>query len=211
MEKIISIAIDGPCAVGKGPLARRLANHFKIKYLETGLLYRKVALDVFKHGIDPYDKVSTVNIAKQLNFDDLTNPELMDENIGIVASKIATLPEIRSFLLNIQREYIEKPPGAVLDGRDIGTIVLPNAQFKFYLTGSIDSRVDRRYKELMEKGKLVNRKKVHLDMIERDNRDQSRLIAPLLPASNALIIDTSGLRGIEIFSIAMNLIKESKK
>jgi cytidylate kinase len=200
------IAIDGPCASGKGPLARRLANRFGIRYLETGALYRVVAYRVLLARGDPLDVKRASTIAHEIDGVDLTDPNLLDEEVGLAASKVATLPEVRHALIDFQRSFAATPPGAVLDGRDIGTIILPHAPFKFFLTGSLERRVQRRFQELLTRNASVTLEKVRVDMEERDRRDQGRSSAPLQRAPDAILLDTSCLTDDDVMIAATEYI-----
>lgn len=195
------IAIDGPAAAGKGTLARRLAERLGFSYLDTGSIYRAVGLTVLRRDVDPADETAAAAVARALTPDDLNrlhgDPELRSEQAGQAASQVAALPTVRAALLDLQRSFAENPPGgakgAVLDGRDIGTVVCPNADFKVFVTASVEERARRRIKELREKGVDAMESRVLQDLKERDARDSERSAAPLRPAEDALVLDTSDL------------------
>jgi len=206
---LITIAIDGPCATGKGPLAIRLSKELGLYYLETGLLYRCIAREMMLRGSQATDVVLATNLANAIDQLDMSDPLLQAERIGMFASEIAKIPSLRAALTSYQRSVAKRRPGAVLDGRDIGTVVLPCATHKFYLIGTIESRVDRRCKDLAERGEIFKRDRVMSDMIERDRRDAERSDAPLCKPIDAYEIDTTGLRGVQIFLVAMRQIRKN--
>lgn len=204
------IAIDGPAAAGKGTLARRLAEHFGLGVLDTGLLYRAVGVMTLRRGVDPGDpdaaKVAA-EVARALVPEDLEDPELRRDEAANAASKVAVIPEVRSALLDFQRRFASHPPagarGAVLDGRDIGTVVCPQADVKFFITASVEARAERRLKELQEGGLGAIHGAVLRDMTERDARDAGRHVSPLEPASDAIVLDTSELSAEAVFVKAL--------
>lgn len=198
------ITVDGPAAAGKGELSRRLASHFNYARLDTGQIYRAVGRRVLRDGVDP------VAAAKSLDPADLDDPELRSEAVGREASKVAAIPEVRAALLDFQRDFARRPPGgkggAVLDGRDCGTVVCPDAPVKLFITASVEVRVARRLKELQDKGVETIRSAVLQDMQERDARDSSRSVAPLTPAKDALVLDTSDMDADAVFAAALDYI-----
>jgi cytidylate kinase len=204
------IAIDGPAAAGKGTLARRLAEHYGLAYLDSGSLYRGTALSLLRRGIAAPDEAAAVAAAKSLKAELLTDPELRAEATGALASKIAVIPAVRAALLQWQRGFAATPPGgkqgAVLDGRDIGTVVLPDAMVKFWIIASDEARAERRHKELQAKGEGAIYARVLEDMRERDARDTARTTAPMKPAEDAEIIDTSALDADQVFQRARDYI-----
>ena len=200
------IAIDGPAAAGKGTLARRLAEHYGLAYLDSGALYRGTALSLLRQGVTAPDEASAVAAANALRPELLTDPELRAEATGALASKVAAIPAVRAALLAWQRGFAAAPPrgkkGAVLDGRDIGTVVLPDARVKFWIVASDEARALRRHKELQAKGEASIYARVLEDMRERDARDTARATAPMKPAADAEIIDTSALDADQVFQRA---------
>ena len=203
------IAVDGPAAAGKGTLSRMLAEHFNLARLDTGLIYRAVAKKILELEGPTYNK-NAAEIAQSLKLNDLNKRGLRSEIVGSKASEIAVIPEVRNILLNFQRNFAENPPdgrsGAVLDGRDIGTVVYPDANFKLFITASIEVRTRRRYKELQERGDKAIRSAVRRDIINRDERDRLRSTSPLIPAEDAHILETSKLDANAVFKKALNLI-----
>jgi cytidylate kinase len=204
------IAIDGPAAAGKGTLARRLAEHYGLAYLDSGSLYRGTALSLLRQGLASPDEASAVAAAQSLKPELLADPDLRAEATGALASKVAAIPAVRAALLNWQRGFAATPPGgkqgAVLDGRDIGTVVLPDAIVKFWIVASDEARADRRFKELQAKGEGAIYARVLEDMRERDARDTARATAPMKPAEDAEIIDTSALDAEQVFQRARDVI-----
>ena len=201
------VAIDGPAAAGKGTLARRLAAELGFAYLDTGLLYRAVGARVLTLGGDPSDTLAAARAAATLAPADLDDPALRLDAAAQAASRVAAIPAVREALLGFQRRFAEAPPGlargAVLDGRDIGTVVCPGATLKLFVTASLAERAARRLKELRERGSEAIDSHVLRDMQERDARDLSRSVAPLEPAADAVVIDTSGLGPDAVFSAAL--------
>jgi cytidylate kinase len=204
------IAIDGPAASGKGTLARRLAAHFKLAHLDTGGLYRAVALHALESGGDPADPMVATAAARRVQAADLANPRLREEHVAQAASVVAAIPAVREALLAFQRAFARHPPGgapgAVLDGRDIGTVICPDADAKLFVTASVDARADRRLKELRESGENAIYDRVLQDMKDRDARDSQRRTAPLVPADDALVLDTTALDADAAFRAAVDFI-----
>jgi cytidylate kinase len=203
-ERLV-IAVDGPAASGKGTIAKRLAAHFKLPHLDTGLLYRAVGWRSFQTGEAPAE------VAARLGPGDLNDPALRSDEAGQQASKVGAIPEVRTNLLKFQREFSSQPSGAVLDGRDIGTVVCPDADAKLFITASVQARADRRVKELQARGETAIYARVLQDMQERDARDQGRSISPTKPATDALIIDTSDLTADQVFERALAFIASKMK
>lgn len=205
------IAIDGPAAAGKGTLARRLADHLGFAFLDTGLLYRATAKRVIEAGDDPDDAAAAEAAARALRPADLERDDLRTDEVAQVASKVSAVPGVRAALLAFQREFAATPPdgraGAVLDGRDIGTVVCPDADAKLFITARTEVRAERRFKELQEKGLDVIYARVLEEMRERDARDSSRAVAPLEPAEDALVIDTSDLDAEQVFRKALEAVE----
>lgn len=206
----IVIAIDGPAASGKGTLARRLAEHFGFAHLDTGKLYRAAALALLEAGGDPTDAAAAEKAARNIALSGLADPRLLREDVARAASLVAAIPGVRAALLEAQRRFARHPPppgrGAVLDGRDIGTVVCPDADLKLFVTASAESRAERRLKELRQRGVAAIYDDVLQDMRERDARDSERRVAPLSAAPDALTIDTTRLDADQVFEQASNLI-----
>ncbi len=181
------IAVDGPAAAGKGTIARGLAKHFGFHFLDTGSLYRMVALSVLRSGGDASDAWAAIAAARSLDPREFRDAELRNEEVGAAASQVAVVPEVRAALLDFQRSFARRQPGAVLDGRDIGTIVCPDADVKLFVTASPQVRAKRRQAELG----AASYEEVLADIQARDERDSKRATAPLVPASDAVVIDTS--------------------
>lgn len=187
------IAIDGPAASGKGTLARNLATHYHLPHLDTGLTYRAVA-DALLKANEPLDNENTaIKIAKSLDFSQLDPDHLSNNEIGEAASKVAVMPGLRETLVAVQRQFAEQTTGAVLDGRDIGTVVCPDASVKLYIIASPEARAERRYREILSKGKTADYDKILADLIQRDERDMNRKQSPLKPALDAHLLDTTKL------------------
>lgn len=201
------IAVDGPAASGKGTLARRLAEHFGYHWLDTGLLYRAVGWRVpdFKPG--GADDAQAIAVAQSFDAAWLAAPELRGEAVGRRASQVSAIPAVRAALLAYQQAFARQAPGAVLDGRDIGTVVCPDAEAKLFLTASVEVRAARRLKELRATGTQTIYAAVLQDLIERDRRDTQRAAAPLTRAADALLLDTSGYDADQAFAAALALIE----
>ena len=207
----LTIAIDGPASSGKGTLARRLAEYLGFPYLDTGSIYRAVGLKLIYSHKDPYDKRAAIAAARELSEQDLSNPRLRQERIGQAASIISAVPEVRSILLDYQRNFAKGPKGAVLDGRDIGTVVCPDADLKIFITASLETRAKRRHRELQGENIEVVYESVLQDLRERDERDANRAVAPLVPADDAIIIDTSNLDANAVFAQVVEIVRDKKK
>jgi len=187
------IAIDGPAASGKGTLGKRLAEHYGLRHLDTGLIYRAVAKALLDAGHDPNDRPRAIAAAKALDPAQFDDAALKHLAIGEAASVVSAIPEVRTSLLDFQRAFAATPPGAVLDGRDIGTIIAPNADVKIFVVASPQARAHRRFLELNERGDSVNESEILADILRRDERDRSRAAAPLAQASDAHVLDTTSL------------------
>jgi len=194
------IAIDGPSASGKGTLAQRLAEHFGLPHLDTGLLYRAVGWLAEQTGKPPAE------IAASLRPSDIENPALKTDQAGQVGSKVAAIPEVRANLLNFQKNFAYQQSGAVLDGRDIGTVICPDAPVKLFVTASTSARAERRYQELRERGVDTIKPRVLAEMAERDRRDSERAAAPLKAAPDAYLLDTSDMDADAAFAAALAFI-----
>jgi cytidylate kinase len=195
------IAIDGPSAAGKGTLAKRLAGHFGLPHLDTGLLYRAVGWMAEQSGRP------AAEIAAALEASDLANPELRTDRAGQAGSKAAAIPEVRTNLLNFQKKFAYQASGAVLDGRDIGTVICPDAAIKLFVTASPEARAERRYRELREGGADTIKPRVLAEMAERDRRDSERAAAPLKAAPDAYLLDTSDMDADAAFAAALAFIE----
>ena len=200
------IAIDGPAASGKGTLSRRIARHYGFTHLDTGLLYRAVAARVLWDGGDPNDSRAALQAARRIDPALLDDPDLRSDEVGKAASIVAAMPEVRAALLDYQRSVAATPPGAVLDGRDIGTVVCPDADVKFYVTADISVRAERRYLELAAKGDAADSSEVLEDLKVRDARDSGRADAPLSLAEDAHLLDTTNLDIEAAFTAAVAII-----
>ncbi len=207
---VLTIAIDGPAAAGKGTLARRVAQDFGLDYLDTGLIYRAVGMMVARTGGDPAQVDQAEAAARALTPADLEAGDLRDDHAAQAASKVAAIPGVRAALLDFQRHFATRPPGgkgAVLDGRDIGTVVCPQATVKLFVTASLEKRAERRLNELRQKGLDVTQDVVFADMRERDERDSKRSVAPLIAADDAFLLDTSDLDAEQAFAQASAVIR----
>jgi len=204
------IAIDGPAASGKGTLGRRLARHFGLAFLDTGGLYRAVALRVLNAGGDPADAAAAEAAAKAVTVDDLADPRLRAEGVSQASSVVAAIPGVRQALLAFQRDFARQPPGgepgAVLDGRDIGTVICPEADAKLFITATPEARATRRLRELRERGEPAIYEAVLQDMKDRDARDSQRRTAPLVAAGDAFVLDTTALDADAAFAAALAFI-----
>ncbi len=204
------IAIDGPAAAGKGTLAERLAQHYGLPYLDTGLLYRLVGKIAADRGLDPDDAEAMTTVAKALDPDLLRDPTLRGHEAGELASRVAVHPGVRAALLQFQRDFAARPEGAVLDGRDIGTAVCPQAEVKIYVTASPEERARRRTGELQAKGRSVAYERILAEIKARDTRDAGRAAAPLKAASDAYLLDTTD-KGIEAaFRAAVDFVDRAR-
>ena len=211
------IAVDGPAAAGKGTLARRLAGALNLAHLDSGALYRAVGLAVLRAGGNPADESTATAAARQFNLGApdagrLSDPDLRAPETGDAASKVAAFPPVREALLDFQRRFARDPPagrrGAVLDGRDIGTVVFPDAAVKIFVTASPDERARRRFAELQASGADVIYPAVLSELEARDGRDTSRAVAPLKPADDAAILDTSELDAEAAFRAALDIVAQ---
>ncbi|MBL8661095.1 MAG: (d)CMP kinase [Rhodospirillales bacterium] len=204
------IAIDGPAAAGKGTLARRLAAHLGYAYLDTGALYRAVAARLLACGVKATPAAAAAE-ARRLRPEDLERDDLRGDDVAGLASMVAAMGAVRAALLSFQREFAARPPdgrcGAVLDGRDIATVVCPDAFVKLFVTAAVEVRAERRLKELRERGVNAIHSRVLREMQERDARDSERSIAPLLPARDAFVIDTSTLDAEHAFAAALEIVE----
>ena len=186
------IAVDGPAASGKGTIAKALARHYRLPHMDTGLLYRAVALNLLRWDGDPESEFSAVRACDFAQMD-FADPELKSEAVGGIASRISAYPLVRQALVERQRAFASQDGGAVLDGRDIGTVIAPEADAKLFVTASPEVRARRRYEELLRMGLHAEYDEVLLDIRARDERDQGRAAAPLVQAEDSVLLDTSGM------------------
>jgi cytidylate kinase len=198
------VAIDGPAAAGKGTLARRIAEAFALPYLDTGLLYRAVGRKLLLAGADPASPQAAIAAAHGLLADDLRRDDLRVPEVDRAASLVASVPGVRAALLAFQRGFARD--GAVLDGRDIGTVIFPDAPIKLFVTASVAARAQRRWRELTGKGEHVTLPEVEADLRARDALDIARVAAPLRPAADAIMLDTTGLDADSVFERARKLV-----
>lgn len=201
------IAIDGPAASGKGTLAKRIATHFGLPCLDTGLLYRAVARDLRLRYGTLEDEAAAIDAARALDPETLDDAALRGPVAGDAASIVAKMPGVRAALLDYQRTFAARPEGAVLDGRDIGTIVCPNAHVKIFVTASADERARRRHLEHQARGEDISYETVLADIYRRDARDAGRDIAPMSAAADAITIDTTKLDASAAFEVALEVIE----
>jgi cytidylate kinase len=207
---MVVIAVDGPAASGKGTIARALAEHFGLPFMDTGLLYRAVALNLWRWGGDPGNEFEALRACDELNLD-AGDPELRSEPVSKIASSISAYPGVRAALLERQQSFARQPAGAVLDGRDIGTVIAPEADAKLFVTATAEVRAGRRMKELEERGMHAAYEDVLADIRSRDERDSHREVAPLVPAKDAILLDTSNLTIEEAIAEAIRLIEQRIK
>jgi CMP/dCMP kinase len=200
------IAVDGPSAAGKGTLARGIAQHLGYHFLDTGALYRMVGLQMIRTQTDFADSDKAAVFARDLNVDDFEDHELRSEVVGSAASKVAVIPEVRSALLKFQRDFAKRLPGAVLDGRDIGTVICPDADVKFYITASVSTRAVRRFNELQGLGLDTTLETVTEDIVMRDARDE-RLNFPARSSQDVIVFDNSDLSVEDALTEVLAVIK----
>jgi cytidylate kinase len=203
----VIVAIDGPAASGKGTLARRLAQHYGLPHLDTGLLYRATARALIEEGRRLDDVPAAVKAARGLALTDFDEAALRGREMGEAASVVAAIPEVRAALVKAQQTFAGRPNGAVLDGRDIGTVICPKAKVKIFVTASPETRAQRRALELRSRGEPSDYAKVLADILHRDRRDSSRATAPLKPATDAMILDTTDLDVEGTFREALALVE----
>jgi cytidylate kinase len=204
------IAVDGPTASGKGTIAKALAAHFGLPHLDTGLLYRAVGRQVFLDGGDP-DNAGDALAACSFPEGLLLDPELRSEGVGGLASRVSVHPSVRQALFERQRAFATRPGGAVLDGRDIGTVIAPDADVKLYVTASLEARAERRWKEMRARGDTRVLQEITEDLRGRDDRDRTRSEAPLRQADDAVVLDTSEMGIDEAIAAAIAAVTDSRR
>jgi cytidylate kinase len=200
------IAIDGPAASGKGTLARNLARHLGLPYLDTGLLYRATARALMNEGRDLSCKEAAIAAARDLAFTGFDEDLLRGREMAEAASIVAAIPEVRTALVELQRDFARSPGGAVLDGRDIGTVICPEACPKIFVTASVEARATRRALELSAQGERADYAAVLADIFRRDERDKNRAAAPLVVAKDAIVLDTTTLDAEAAFQAALAIV-----
>jgi cytidylate kinase len=201
------IAIDGPAASGKGTIARQIASVYGLHHLDTGLLYRAVAKSVLDAGYSPDDAAAATEIATRLDPGTFAENALKSQSVTEAASRVAAIAQVRQALINYQRAFATRPPGAVLDGRDIGTVIAPGADVKIFVIASPEVRAARRVLELRERGESVDERDVLADLLRRDERDSRRSVAPLNPALDAHLLDTTHLGIDAAFRAAVDIVE----
>jgi cytidylate kinase len=206
----VIIAIDGPAAAGKGTLGRRLAEYFGFAYLDTGKLYRSIGFKILQAGGNLDDPLQALDAANSLKPEDLNYPAITGDEAAAAASKIAGFESTRAALRHFQRDFAANPPGgaigAILDGRDIGTVICPDADIKIFITADLETRAKRRHKELLERGEPSIYARVLRGMSDRDTRDLARTVAPLIPADDAYLLDTASLDADAAFALVIEYI-----
>lgn len=205
------IAVDGPTASGKGTVAKHLATRYGLKLLDTGTLYRAVGLAVLDAGGDPADKAAALAAARALDLDAIDQDRIRSSAAGTAASKVAAQPAVRAVLLKAQRDFAANPAGAVLDGRDIGTIICPDADVKLFVTASLEARTERRLQELRGRGETIDFETLKAQIEERDARDMGRADAPLRQAADAHLLDTTALNVEEAAAAAFRIVDAARK
>jgi cytidylate kinase len=205
------IAIDGPAASGKGTLAKKLAAHYGLRYLDTGLLYRAVAKAVLDAGRQSDDRDAAIAAARTLDPDRFDEAALKAYEIGEAASVVSAVPEVRAALFNLQQQFAAAPPGAVLDGRDIGTVICPDADVKLFIDATPEVRARRRALEVRGRGETVNEAEILADILARDARDRSRTAAPLMRAPDAHLLDTTHLDIDQAFRAALDVVERARR
>lgn len=212
-HKRLKIAVDGPAASGKGTLARKVAEGLGLAYLDTGKLYRAIGYQMLHSPADISDNSTftseAIHYAKTLDVTETENEHLYDEGVGNMASQVSVIPEVREALLSFQKDFFNHLQGAVLDGRDIGTVICPDADFKFFITATIETRAQRRFKQLQKEDKNVIYENVLQDLQRRDKRDSERKVAPLMPADDAICIDTTSMAADEVLREVLSYIRQN--
>jgi CMP/dCMP kinase len=211
LKRPLLVAIDGPAAAGKGTLAQSLAGRLDLPYLDTGLLYRAIGKLMQIAGLDLDDAQAATVVAEKLTPADLQRTDLRGREAGELASRVAVHSGVRATLVAFQRDFAHGPRGAVLDGRDIGTVICPDADVKLYVTASAEVRARRRTDELLAKGRSVDYQEILAEVKARDTRDSGRVEAPLRPADDAIVIDTSSLGPAEVLATALSIVEKWRK
>jgi cytidylate kinase len=204
------IAIDGPAASGKGTLGKRLAAHYGLRHLDTGLIYRAVAQAVLESGHSVDEAAAAIAAARSLDPSRLDDSALKTDDVGNLASIVSAIPEVRQALLAFQRDFAAQPPGAVLDGRDIGTVIAPDAEVKIFLTASAEERARRRVNDHRDRGLRVDQATILADIKKRDERDANRSVAPFKPAPDAHLLDTTHLDIDGAFRAAIDVVEAAR-
>ncbi|NBT22690.1 MAG: (d)CMP kinase [Methylocystaceae bacterium] len=204
------IAIDGPAASGKGTLARRLAEYYKLPHLDTGLLYRATACALIDEGLSLEDALAAEEAARGLSLNEFDPERLRSREIGEASSVVASIPAVRAALIEMQQNFAARPEGAVLDGRDIGTVICPNARIKIFVTASPETRAQRRALELAGRGEPADYNLILEDVRKRDARDSARQTAPLKQAPDAILIDTTELDKDAVFARALKIVDQRR-
>ena len=204
------IAIDGPAASGKGTLARRLAEYYKLPHLDTGLLYRATACALIDEGLSLEDALAAEEAARGLSLNEFDPERLRSREIGEASSVVASIPAVRAALIEMQQNFAARPEGAVLDGRDIGTVICPNARIKIFVTASPETRAQRRALELAGRGEPADYNLILEDVRKRDARDSARQTAPLKQAPDAILIDTTELDKDAVFARALKIVDQMR-
>ena len=210
MKPDLVIAVDGPAASGKGTVAARIAAHYGLPYLDTGLLYRAVGMAVLAAGGDLDDPEQATTAARALELSSLDDPHLIGRTAGDAASRVAFHPPVRAALLKLQKDFAAQPGGAVLDGRDIGTVIAPDADVKIYVTADAEVRASRRWKQLVGRGEDVAFETVLDDILKRDARDADRDTAPMVAADDAVLLDTTDLDIDAALEAACRIVEEAR-
>lgn len=205
------IAVDGPLASGKGTIARALAARFGLPHLDTGTLYRATGLAVMDTGTDPADVEACAKLARNLNINRIDADRIRTAEAGAMASKVASIPQVREALFELQRSFANQPGGAILDGRDIGTVICPDADVKLFVTADAETRARRRWEELRAKGETLSFETMLEQTRERDRRDAGRPDAPMKPAADATLLDTSSLSIDAAVATAIRIVENRQK
>ena len=203
------IAIDGPAASGKGTLGKKLAEHYGFRHLDTGLLYRGVAKALLDRGFALDDESRAVTAASALDLTRFDEDALKAQGVGEAASIVSAIPAVRTALVALQRDFAAELPGAVLDGRDIGTVICPDADVKIFVTATPEVRARRRTAELSARGEAADESRILADILKRDERDRTRAVAPLEPAADAYLLDTTALDVEAVVAAAIDIVERA--